>query len=213
MDNAIDTRACDCCQTSAAMTAKGPIIAYRDRSPDEIRDIYVVRRVARSKGASEWLEGVPVHRDGWKVNFCPVNGPAVEAAGDRVALAWFTAANDTPRVKLALSSNAGEKFGAPIRIDDGNPAGRVDVAALKDGSALVTWIERTRGDTAEVRLRRVDKSGRSGAATTIAASSAARGASGFPRMIVSGSDVFFAWTTPTRPSTIRLARMPLASIR
>jgi len=203
----LDARACDCCQTSAAMTVQGPIVAYRDRSPDEIRDIYFVRRV---KG--KWTNPAAVHNDGWKINACPVNGPAVAAIGDRVALAWFTAADEKPRVNLAMSSSSGQKFSAPIRIDEGNPTGRVDVAVLRDGGALVTWIERTGGDTAAVRLRRVDRKGKSGAAVTIAASSASR-ASGFPRMVIVGEHLMIAWTAPGRPSAVRVARLPLASIR
>jgi hypothetical protein len=215
LDGELDGRVCDCCQTSVAMTAKGPILVYRDRSPNEIRDIYYVRRL-QSQGSGvlvrSWTKPVAVHNDGWKIDACPVNGPNVDAKGNHVALAWFTAANDSPRVKLAFSANAGERFGPPIRIDDGNPTGRVDVVALDDGGALVTWVERTRGDTAEVRLRRVYRGGKTGPATTVAASSAAR-ASGFPRMAVTGKDVIFAWTTATRPSTIRLARMPVSGIR
>ena len=44
----LDTRICDCCQTSVARTSDGPVIVYRDRSPEEIRDIYIVRRVGRT---------------------------------------------------------------------------------------------------------------------------------------------------------------------
>ena len=78
----LDERTCDCCQNAAAMTSNGPIIAYRNRSADEIRDIYVTRRVG-----GRWTTGVPVHADEWKIAACPVNGPAVAAAGRRVALA------------------------------------------------------------------------------------------------------------------------------
>ena len=203
----LDERTCDCCQTAAAMTAAGPIVAYRDRSPDEIRDIHVTRRVGGT-----WTAGAPVHRDGWKVDYCPVNGPAVSAAGRRGALAWFTGAQERPRVQLAFSDDAGATFGGPVRIDGGSPAGRVDVALLPDGGALVTWIERTGGDTAAVRARRVTRDGKAGPALTVAASSAQR-ASGFPRMAVTGGDVVFAWTAPGRPSRVRVARTPLASLR
>lgn len=203
----LDGRVCDCCQTSAALTSKGPIVVYRDRSPDEIRDMYAVRRVN-----GRWSAPAPVHNDGWKVSYCPVNGPNVDARGDRVAVAWFTAPSERPRVNLAFSSNAGETFDAPIRIDEGNPAGRVDVALLDNGDALVSWIERTGGDTAAIRLRRVSQKGKPSSPMTLSASSAAR-ASGFPRMAITGRDVMFAWTVPGRPSTVRVARMPVASIR
>jgi hypothetical protein len=203
----LDERTCDCCQNAAAMTSKGPIVAYRDRSPDEIRDIYMTRRVA-----GRWTEGTPVYSDNWKIAACPVNGPSVAASGKRVALAWFTAASDSPRVKVAFSDDAGEKFGAPVRVDDGNPAGRVDVALLQNGAALITWIERTGGDTAAVRVRRVESNGRMGEAMTIAKSSAAR-ASGFPRMAITGTEVVFAWTVPGRPSAIRVAKASVSDFK
>jgi len=197
----LDERVCDCCQTAVAITSRGPVIAYRDRTADEIRDIYVVRRVD-----DRWTSPVPVHADGWKIAACPVNGPAIAASDDRVAVAWFTAASDSGRVNLAFSSDAGASFAAPARVDDGRPAGRVDVALLRDGSALVSWIERTGGDTAAVRVRRVSADGKPEPAITIATSSAAR-ASGFPRMLLRGDDAIFAWTEPGKPSAIRLAKL------
>jgi hypothetical protein len=203
----LDTRACDCCQVAAAMTSDGPVVAYRDRTADEIRDISVVRRVG---GA--WTQPKAVNNDGWHIAACPVNGPALAASGKKVALAWFTAARDTAKVNIAFSSDAGATFGAPVRLDQGAPAGRVDAALLPDGSALVSWIERTGGDTAAVRVRRVSPQGRAGEPVTIAASSSER-TSGFPRLTISGDRVYFAWTQPTRPSTVRVARVALSSIR
>jgi len=203
----LDERVCDCCQTSAALTSTGPILVYRDRSPDEIRDIAIVRRIS-----GRWTKPQLVHADNWRINACPVNGPAADTRGDRVAVAWFTAAGDSARVQVAFSANGGARFNPPVRADDGTPAGRVDVQILGDGSALVSWIERTGGETAEVRLRRVRSNGKSGRSVTIATSSAAR-ASGFPRMIATGPSALLAWTQPGRPSMIRLARVPLADIR
>ena len=142
----------------------------------------------------------------------PVNGPAIAARDRRVALAWFTAPGDSARVNVAFSDDAGATFSAPVRIDDGTPAGRVDVALLPDGGALVTWVERVGGDVAAVRARRVARNGTVGTTTTIASSTAAR-ASGFPRMAVTGSSVMFAWTVPGRPSSVRVARAPLAEFK
>ena len=203
----LDQRTCDCCQNSAAMTSDGPIVAYRDRSPEEIRDIYVTRRVG-----GRWTPGAPVHADRWKINACPVNGPSIAAKGRNVALAWFTAADSIARVNVAFSGDAGARFSAPVRVDGGAPAGRVDVALLPDGDALVTWVERIGGDTAAVRVRRVGRSGKLGAPMTVARSSAAR-ASGFPQMALTGSDVVFAWTLPGRPSAVRVARAPIREIK
>jgi hypothetical protein len=203
----IDQRVCDCCQTTVAMTSSGPVVAYRDRTSDEIRDIYVARRIG-----GKWSEGVPVHNDGWKINACPVNGPSMAASGKNVALAWFTAARDTAKVNVAFSSNAGASFGPPIRVDGGKPAGRVGVAMLPDGSALVTWIERIGGDTAAVRARRVTSRGSAGPVTTIASSSSAR-ASGFPQVALSNDHLVFAWTVPGKPSAVRVARTAVSDFR
>ena len=202
-ERVLDARVCDCCQTGMAVTSAGPIVVYRDRSPDEIRDIYAVRFVS---GA--WEAPKPVHADGWKIAACPVNGPQVSADGDFVAVAWFTAARDTARVYAAFSRDAGATFGAPVRIDDGNPAGRVDVEVVP-GGALVSWVERAGGESAEVRVRHVAADGKLGAPRTVASSSAER-ASGFPRMAISNGNVVFAYTVPGKPSQVQVARAPLA---
>ena len=34
-ESLLDDKVCDCCQTDAAMTSKGPIIVYRNRSDEE----------------------------------------------------------------------------------------------------------------------------------------------------------------------------------
>lgn len=203
----IDARICDCCQTSAAMTRQGPLVVYRDRSPEEIRDIAVVRRV---NGA--WTEPTRVHADDWHIEGCPVNGPSVAADGDLVAVAWFTGARDTARVNVAFSSDAGASFGPPIRVDDGNPVGRVDVELDGAGRALVTWLERVGEAGAEVRLRAIASDGARSEPTVVATSAAAR-SSGFPRMVRSGGELVIAWTQPGDTSRVRVAVAPLSRPR
>ena len=197
----LDDRICDCCQTSAVLVDGAPVVVYRDRSPEEIRDIYVVRM--RQRGS--WSAPRPVAEDGWHIPACPVNGPAIAAEGRHVAVAWFTAANRRKRVYAAFSEDGGATFGRRIQVDDGRPVGRVDVVAAGDGSALVSWLEET-AQAAEVRVRRVAGDSTVGPAATIARSSAARPA-GFPRMVRSGDRVVFAWTEPAGagPSRVRTA--------
>jgi hypothetical protein len=201
----LDDRICDCCQTSAAMTSRGPVVVYRDRSPDEIRDIAVLRRVN-----GKWTEPARIHADDWHIEGCPVNGPSIVAAGENVAVAWFTGARDTARVNVAFSTDAGATFGAPIRVDDGNPAGRVDVEFDNAGRALVTWLERVGEAGAEVRLKAIGQDGASSPAMVVASSAAAR-ASGFPRMVRAGDEVIFAWTQPGDSARVRMATARLTS--
>lgn len=204
----VDARACDCCQTDVAVAADGPVLVYRNRTEEEVRDVYVARWTPDG-----WTEGVPVHDDGWVIGGCPVNGPAVDALGARVVVAWFTGAGDQPRVRASFSEDGGRTFGAPWQVDDGNPAGRVDVRLLEDGRALVSWLERTDGDGAEVRLAPVDAAAGRGDAWTVSRSSSAR-ASGFPRMARVPWDpaaVVLAWTDVSDPerSRIRAAQVEL----
>lgn len=200
-DVQLDTRTCECCTTGMAMTPSGPVIAYRDRSPDEVRDIAIVR-AARTG----WTKPQIIRKDGWKVAGCPVNGPQVSASGRNVAVGWFTAANDQQQVYVAFSRDAGATFGTAIRIDDGKPIGRVDVAMLDADRAFATWIEQTAGG-AEIRGRVVSRKLSRDSAIKLADSSAAR-AAGFPRITLLGRDVIVAWTDQTATQKrIRIARV------
>jgi hypothetical protein len=201
-ETTVDSRVCDCCQTSAASTAAGVVVAYRDRSDDEVRDVSVVRSTAGG-----WSTPVVLGRDAWTINGCPVNGPAVAASGSMVSVAWFAAPRDEPHVSIAFSEDGGATFGTVVRVDDGKPVGRVDVIALPRGGALVSWLEQSTGG-AELRVRSVRSDGTRGASLTVAASSAAR-SSGFPRMERSGDEVVLAWTDPSEPSRVRTAVLPL----
>jgi hypothetical protein len=199
----LDPRVCECCQTSAALTKDGAVVVYRDRSRQEIRDIGIVRFQN-----GRWTEPRTLHEDGWVHPGCPVNGPSMDADGQRAAVAWFTMANDTPRVKAAFSNDGGETFDRPIQVDDGDPLGRVDVILLPDSGALVSWMEATETE-GEIRARRVRADGWRDQAITIAASNTKR-ASGFPRMVRNDREIIFAWTQPGNPSTVRTASAKLS---
>jgi hypothetical protein len=194
----LDPRVCDCCQTDAAVTPDGPLVVYRDRSEGEVRDIAVVRR-----RDGRWTAPRHVAQDGWQIEGCPVNGPAVAATGRRVAIAWFTAADDRPRVRLAFSTDSGESFGPPVAVDDGRPVGRVDAILLDDGSAVVSWVEAT-PDGLSLRLRRIGADGSRGAAVAVLPAGAPL-SNGFPRIVRAGERLVIAWTG----DGVRTAVMPL----
>jgi len=201
---ALDDRVCDCCQTAAASAAQTLLVAYRDRSPDEVRDTAVVRR---SDGA--WSVPVSVSTEGWRIDGCPVNGPALDAdRSGRAALAWFSAPDEKPVVKLAFSDDAGASWSAGVRIDEGRPLGRLDVVLLPDGAALVSWLEQAEGG-AELRLRRATRSGGAGPSRVVASTRAAR-SSGFPRLLVAGDELLAAWRDADEPGRLRtaVARLP-----
>ena len=182
----IDDRVCECCPTSAVRTAEGVLVAYRNRSENEVRNI----GLARFDG-EQWSAPYLLHDDGWQINGCPVNGPALAARGDRVVAAWFTAPNGQPRVQVAFSNDSGRHFGAPLVVDADAPTGRVDAVLLDDGSALVSWIGSDAGDTA-LRVRHVQPDGTAGSPVTLATVSHSR-STGMPRMVHSDGHIYVAW--------------------
>ena len=188
-EETLDDRICECCQTDAVVAAGVPVVAFRDRGEGELRNVHVARRLPDG-----WTESVPVHDDGWVVGGCPVNGPAMAERDGRVAVAWFTAPDGVARVNVAFSRDGGGSFGPAFRIDAGQSVGRVDVVALDDGSALVTWLEREEGGGAVVLSRRVAPDGAMGPPRALVASTDDR-ASGFPRIARLGTDrLMLAWT-------------------
>lgn len=205
-DAQLDERVCECCQTSAAVTSDGVVAVYRDRSQNEVRDIYSVRQAGGGWGSPQ-----AVHADNWEINGCPVNGPAVSANGRDVVVAWFTGAGGTQRVKLAFSSDGGATFGAPIEVDQGETQGRVDVLLLPDRSALVCWLSGTPAG-GELKVLRVESSGSLGSSAVIAKTDISR-SSGFPRMARLGNEVYFAWTEFGKPSRIRLATADVSAYK
>jgi hypothetical protein len=178
----LDERVCECCQTSAAAIPDGMAVVYA-----EVRDISIVRFTN-----GQWSRPQALSNDGWEIYGCPVNGPAVSSTGSTLAAAWFTAPNDKPQVKAALSVDAGANFGPVVQVDDGQPLGRVDIVAVSEDESLVSWVE-TVGDGAEVRARYVKTDGTRSPPIVVGPISGGL-SSGFPRIEKTGDEVVFAWT-------------------
>ncbi|GAB2629027.1 sialidase family protein [Novilysobacter erysipheiresistens] len=144
-ETVLDASTCDCCQTDAALTARGPLLVYRDRTTEEIRDIAVTRF-----DGERWTDPARVHADGWKMPACPVNGPTIDARDSEVVVGWYTATGGTPAVKIARSIDAGDSFAAPLTIDSGAAVqGRIDVVL----GAEAAWALWTREDEAGQSLQ------------------------------------------------------------
>jgi len=179
----LDNSVCDCCQTGAAITSNGPLIIYRDRSEAEIRDMSIVRLVD-----GVWTDPQTIYNDNWNIAGCPVNGPRVAALGNNVAIAWFTAAEGVPKVKLVYSNNAGETFGTPIQLDQGKPIGRVDVDMIDSETIFVSWMEGQ-----DIVAAKIATNGEILKRYVLANSASSRN-SGFPQMTLLGNKVMIAWT-------------------
>lgn len=205
----LDGRVCECCQTDAAVATRGPVVVYRGRSDDEVRDIWIVRAVGDG-----WSPPQRVSEDGWRIPGCPVNGPAVAAAEDRVVVAWFTGANDQPAVKTALSTDGGATFGPALELDAEAPIGRVDVAVTDNGAAWVTWLARTPEGAAvrlaALRLGESDRPTQAGPPATLASTGGAR-SSGFPRILALDlGRLLVTWVDTANGQRVRAAWVELA---
>ena len=199
----IDERVCECCPTALAATGRGALAFYRDRSEREVRNI----GLSRFDG-DVWSAPSALHDDGWTIAGCPVNGPAVDAVGDEVAVAWFTVVDQAPRVRLAFSHDAGASFEPPRLIDGEGPLGRVGVALDGDGSAWVSWLA-AREERAEVVVARHSAAGLE-RQWTVAATTASRG-SGIPQLARAGETLYVAWVEADEDagvSKVRLAAWP-----
>ncbi len=205
-EHVVDELVCDCCQTDAVATRDGIVVAYRDRTAAEVRDINVVRL----KDAT-WSEPLTVHQDDWLIAGCPVNGPAIATNGDELVVAWYTQINERPTVRLARSLDFGRSFLPPVDIDGAAPLGRVGVVLLTDGTAVVSWLRSSQGSTT-MSLRKVDPDGTLGAVRDLAEVSATR-ATGFPQLVDAGASLIIAWTDAQgSASQVRSARLLVESL-
>jgi hypothetical protein len=187
-DVSLDFMTCSCCQTAATLAGDALLVAYRDRTKDEIRDISIVRMI---NGA--WSGPSSVHDDNWELSGCPVNGPSIAARDDRVVVAWFTGSGDVPAVNIAFSSDAGLSFGDAVQIDHGQPVGRVDTLMLEDGSVLISWVEWVGSDEA-ILVCRANAEGC--ISSQQVATNSAGNSVNFPQMAATPDGIYLAWTQP-----------------
>jgi hypothetical protein len=199
-ESVIKSRVCECCSTAASQTSDGVIVAFRNRSADDVRNIYVSRLAS-----GRWSTPTAVHDDAWRIDACPINGPAVSASGRDVAVAWFDGKDDQGRAFLAFSHDSGRTFGQAIRVDDASSLGRLGVQILADGSAAVTYIEFA-NNRSQFRVRTISAAGTRSAPVTIAETSGNR----YPRVARGRNELLFSWTDAANGSSqVRTARASL----
>jgi hypothetical protein len=201
----IDGLICDCCQTDVAMTAEGPVAVYRDRTMDEIRDIYVARHFD-----GRWQTGIALHDDNWQIAGCPVNGPAIDARGPAVAAAWFSVPGQAPAVQIKFSQDSAATFGPALKLAADGALGHVDAVMLEDGSAVVSWLQAAAGGRGRLSLRRVAPGGEMGPVFEVSGNAPARSV---PQMAFTGEDLVLVWTEARDDGKrIASARIPIGFV-
>ena len=153
----------------------------------------------------EWTAPRPIHADNWQIAGCPVNGPSVSAKEERVAVAWFTAKDDTPKVQLVLSPDSGDSFSAPILVASKDTNGRVGTAILDSGEVVVSWIDTSVAD-AKIMLSLFSSEGELLNSIDVAKTRASR-RSGFPIIESVGDTVYVSWTDISDTPQVRVARV------
>ncbi|MCH7413160.1 exo-alpha-sialidase [Belliella sp. R4-6] len=179
----LDDRVCDCCQTAIILFENSPMVFFRDRSHQEVRDIGMIRFVDNT-----WQETQPVYNDFWKVEGCPVNGPRAASFGNTSAVVWYTGVNGKSEVKVSFIQSGESTFDKPIKIDLGKTIGRVDIALLDEETAVVSWMEGS-----NIYLREVNVNGVTAKPILIASSSEKR-SSGFPQLTIDDETIVLAWS-------------------
>lgn len=191
----LDARTCSCCWTALLRRPNGSYLAaWRDRSEHEIRDIALARR-----DRSGWQVSGLVHADNWKINACPVNGPALAQQGERVFVAWSTMPNASD---MAVRLRALDAEDLPLRVEQG-PAvlGRVDAEGF-DGGVLLSWLGAGAPGESVLRLGLFDVDLGARQRIDVVALPAGRSI-GVPRLAALEKAAVLVWTEPDPVSTGR----------
>jgi hypothetical protein len=196
----LDDDVCNCCPTAVAKTNKGLVVAYRDHTAGDIRDIAVIRLEN-----GKWSQSKIVHADNWKLNACPTNAAAVGAKGDKVAVAWYTGAQDAPKVEIAFSLDGGATFGKPTVVSGGHAFGYTSLALDDQGNAVVSWLEQGGTAGARVMARSISTAGVAGPVIQVA--EGGQMALGYPRLSRSAGGTLIAWGNAKPGSKLETARL------
>jgi hypothetical protein len=201
----LDDATCSCCPTDMVRWAGRTLLAYRDRSAAEIRDIAIVTR-SRS-GA--WSAPRILSDDGWRIEACPVSGPALAVNRERWLAAWATAPAGVTEIRYTLRD--GDAAGATRLLDAGPVQGRVDVQPWATQGFLVAWIGPGAGEPG-LQLAAIGARGEVRWRQLVHPTSAGRIA-GFPGMASLGDRALLAWPAAGADRSsgtlaLRLLRMP-----
>jgi hypothetical protein len=156
-EHLVQANVCFCCKTAVATAGEHVYSAWRHIYPGSLRDIAVAR--SNDNGVT-FGAPIRVSEDGWKIDACPDDGPAMVADGHAgIHIAWPTlVAGDTPRKGIfyaSLSGLSGDAFTPRIRLDSGgsDPA-HPQIASDEHTNTVVVWDERA-GETRRVVFRPV----------------------------------------------------------
>jgi hypothetical protein len=115
-DRRIDYDVCPCCKTSLAIGDDGTVyLGYRRVYTGNFRHITLIS----SKDWQTFAEPVQLSDDRWKIEACPVSGPALKFDNGSLAVAWYSGGDAREHgmyLTHAVNSDA-RSFDAPQKLD------------------------------------------------------------------------------------------------
>ena len=203
---------CYCCKTALAAGADGTLFAaWRHVYPGSFRDMAFA--TSRDGGRS-FSAPVRVSEDGWAIDACPDDGPAmaVDASGS-VHLAWPTViGGDNPRGAIFYSTmpRGGQRFTKRQQVGTlgGPKPSHPQIVVDSRRRVFVAWDELANGrQTAAVREVRADATGATSFGPIVALSSSESGS--YPALAAAGNRVLAAWATGGDRSRVQVHTVPL----
>jgi len=195
-EHMVDDDVCTCCPTAAIQLPSGSAVVYRDRLPQEIRDISLVH--LKNDGSSKPSR---IQKDNWVMPGCPVNGPSIATNGNIIAVSRFTVIKNKAKIILKLFKDGQVKSGKEIILDENVPVGRCVTVCSKD-SVYNIWIGVDKNQSV-LRMAEVSLFGKIKRKMTLVPIDEDR-SSGMPRAIFINNYLWVSWTDSNQ---VRLGRL------
>ena len=195
-EHMVDDDVCTCCPTAAIQLPSGSAVVYRDRLPQEIRDISLVH--LKNDGSAKPSR---IQKDNWVMPGCPVNGPSIATNGNIIAVSRFTVIKNKAKIILKLFKDGQVKSGKEIILDENVPVGRCVTVCSKD-SVYNIWIGVDKNQSV-LRMAEVSLFGKIKRKMTLVPIDEDR-SSGMPRAIFINNYLWVSWTDSNQ---VRLGRL------
>lgn len=201
---------CYCCKTALAAGGSGTLYAaWRHVYPGNLRDIAF--SISRDAGHS-FRPPVRISEDGWAINGCPDDGPALAIGSDGEAhVVWPTVLpGDTPEAAIFYASTRdGRQFTPRVRVPTpGTKPSHPQIVVDRSGRLLVAWDDSVSGQrTAAVREIQRGADGGVAFGPVVPLAPAAPGSS--PVLAPVDGGVIAVWTSPGNPSRVMTRRIHL----
>jgi len=199
---------CYCCKTSLVASGEDVYGVWRHVYPGSQRDIAFT---VSHDGGRAFASPVRVSDDGWHLDGCPENGPAVAVdAGHRVHVVWPAppdGKNETPLGLFYASSADAKTFAARAPLPAHGPAAHGQIVIDGSGSPVIAWDETIDGSR-RIALARVRANTKGAPSFTALASPDAAGDRGWPVLAAAGKGAVVAWVAGSGVgNAIRVARI------